>query len=99
MCACSVLSRCVRLFVARQASLSMGILQARILEWVAMPSSRESSQPWGLNPDLLHCREIPYHLNNQGSPYKKSLLASVGEIYCRAIRWLTKWIRKDMCAC
>ena len=24
---------------------SMGILQARILEWVAMPSSRESSQP------------------------------------------------------
>ena len=31
--------------VARQAPLSLGILQARILEWVAMPSSRESSQP------------------------------------------------------
>ena len=30
---------------AHQASLSMGILQARILEWVAMPSSRGSSQP------------------------------------------------------
>ena len=51
VCAC-VLSRfsCIRLYktlwtVARQASLSMGILQARILEWVAMPSSRESSQP------------------------------------------------------
>ena len=28
-----------------QAPLSMGVLQARILEWVAMPSSRESSQP------------------------------------------------------
>ena len=27
-----------------QAPLSMGILQARILEWVAMPSSRGSSQ-------------------------------------------------------
>ena len=27
------------------APLSMGILQARILGWVAMPSSRESSQP------------------------------------------------------
>ena len=26
-------------------SLSLGILQARILEWVAMPSSRGSSQP------------------------------------------------------
>ena len=40
----------VRLFVtlwtvARQAPLSMGILQARILEWVVMPSSRGSSQP------------------------------------------------------
>ena len=28
---------------ARQAPLSMGTLQARILEWVAMPSSRGSS--------------------------------------------------------
>ena len=41
---------CVRLFVtpwtvAHQAPLSLGILQARILEWVAMPSSRGSSQP------------------------------------------------------
>ena len=45
------ISRChVRLFqtpwtVARQAPLSMGILQGRILEWVAMPASRGSSQP------------------------------------------------------
>ena len=31
--------------VAYQVPLSMGILQARIQEWVAMPSSRESSQP------------------------------------------------------
>ena len=31
--------------VARQVPLSMGILQARILEWIAIPSSRESSQP------------------------------------------------------
>ena len=31
--------------VACQAPLSMRILQARILEWVAMPSFRGSSQP------------------------------------------------------
>ena len=31
--------------VAPQAPLSMGILQARILEWVVMPSSGVSSQP------------------------------------------------------
>ena len=30
--------------VAHQAPLSMGILQARTLEWVAVPSSRGSSQ-------------------------------------------------------
>ena len=33
--------------VACQAPLSMGILQARILEWVFMPSFSESSQPRG----------------------------------------------------
>ena len=31
--------------VTHQAPLSMGFLQARTLEWVAMPSSRESFQP------------------------------------------------------
>ena len=30
---------------AHQAPLSMGILQAKILEWLAMPSSRGSSKP------------------------------------------------------
>ena len=37
--------------VARQAPLSTGTLQARILEWVATPSSRGSSLR-GLNPGL-----------------------------------------------
>ena len=35
--------------VARQAPLSMGIFQARILEWVAMPSSRDLSHS-GVEP-------------------------------------------------
>ena len=47
---CAQSLSCVQLFatlrtVACQAPLPMGILQARILEWVAMPSSRGSSQP------------------------------------------------------
>ena len=47
---CAKSLRHVQLFatpwtVARQASLSMGILQARILEWVAMSFSRGSSLP------------------------------------------------------
>ena len=48
-CVLSHLS-CVRLFatpwaISYQAPLSTGILQARVLEWVAMPSSRGSSRP------------------------------------------------------
>ena len=38
--------------VAHQAPLSMGILQARILEWVAISSSRRSSYS-GINPTSL----------------------------------------------
>ena len=44
-----LVASCVQLFAtpwtgAYQVPLSMGILQAKIQEWVAMPSSRESSQ-------------------------------------------------------
>ena len=44
-----------------------GILQARILECLAISFSRGSSQPRS-NPGLLHCRQIFYHLSYQGSP-------------------------------
>ena len=49
-CCCPVIKACPTLLqtvwtVARQAPLSRGFLQARILEWVAMPFSRGSSQP------------------------------------------------------
>ena len=39
--------------IAHQAILSMGILQARILEWVVMSSSSGSSLPMGSSPCLL----------------------------------------------
>ena len=41
----SCLTLCNPMNCSLQASLFMGILQARILEWIAMPFSRESSQP------------------------------------------------------
>ena len=47
-----------------------GILQARILEWVAIPFFRGSSWPrnrtQGSNPGLLHCKQILYCLSCQG---------------------------------
>ena len=42
-----------------------GILQARILEWVAMPFSRGNFPTQGLNPGLPHCRQILYRLNRK----------------------------------
>ena len=45
-----------------------GILQARILEWVAFPFSRGIIPTQGSNPGLLHCRRILYQLSHQGSP-------------------------------
>ena len=44
-----------------------GILQARILEWVAFPFSRASSQPRELSPGLPHCRQTLYQLSHKGS--------------------------------
>ena len=67
---CAKSLSCVWLFgipwtVAHQGPLSMGILQARILEWVAMPSSRQGIFP---TRSLLHCRQILYHVSHHGNP-------------------------------
>ena len=43
------------------------ILQARILEWVAVPFSRESSQPRNRTQVSLHYRQILYQLSHKGS--------------------------------
>ena len=74
---CAVLTcfSAVQLFdlwtVARQSLLSMGLPQARILEWVAMTSSRGIFPTPESNPDLwcpLHCRQVLYPLSHLGSP-------------------------------
>ena len=47
-----------------------GILQARILEWGAIPFSRGCSVLQGIfeTQDLLHCMWILYQLSYQGNP-------------------------------
>ena len=71
LCWAESLSR-VRLFatpwtVAHQAPLPMGILQARILEWVAMPSSTGYPQPRDQTQVSCIGRQILCHLSHQGS--------------------------------
>ena len=53
---------------ACRTPLSMGIVQARILEWVAMPPLQRIFPTQGSNPGLPHCKQILYHLSHQGSP-------------------------------
>ena len=59
-----------------QAPLSMGILQARILEWVAMSSSRGSSQP----RDWTQISHIAGRLLRRGIS-KSSLLTSYIKLF------------------
>ena len=47
-----------------------GILQARILEWVAIPFSRGSSQLRDRTWAYMNCRQILYSLSHQGSTRK-----------------------------
>ena len=54
--------------VAHQASLSMVILQAKILQWIAMPSSREPSQLRDQTQVSYMAGGFFYHLSHQGSP-------------------------------
>ena len=47
--------------IAHQAPLSMGILQERVLEWVAMPSCGHLPDP-GIDPrssPMLHADSLP----------------------------------------
>ena len=50
-----------------QGSSVHGILQARILEWVAISFSQGIFLTLELNPGLLHCRQILYQLSYKGS--------------------------------
>ena len=42
-----------------------GILQARVLQWVAISFSRGMFPTQGLNPGLSHCRQTLYRLSHQ----------------------------------
>ena len=62
----SYLTLCDPMDCSLPGSSIHGISQARILEWVAISSSRGSSQK--SNPGLPHCRWLLYHLSHQGGP-------------------------------
>ena len=54
------------------ASSIHGIVQSRVLEWIAISFSRGIFLTQGSNPGLLHCRQTLYCLSHQGIPKKGS---------------------------
>ena len=67
----SCLTLCYPMDCILSGSSVHGILQARLLEWLAIPFSRGSSLLKGIfptrgsNPGLLSCRQILYHLSQE----------------------------------
>ena len=57
--------------IAGQTPLSMGILQARILKWVAIPSSSGFSQSRDQTHSALQKDSLPAELT--GEPYYSSI--------------------------
>ena len=45
-----------------------GILQAKLLEWVAIPFTKGIFLTQGSNPSLSHFRQIVYPLSHKGNP-------------------------------
>ena len=66
----SCLTLCDPMDCSLPGSSLHGILQIRILEWLAIPFFRGSSQSRDWTRVFLHCRPILYHLSYQGSPNK-----------------------------
>ena len=62
----SRLTLCDPMDYSPPGSSAYGVIQTRILEWVAISFSRGSSL--GLNQGLLHCRQVLYYLSHQGRP-------------------------------
>ena len=70
-----------------------GILQAGILEWIAILFSRESSWARDRTSGHLHCRQILYHLNHQGRPWYKYVVSNVNWYISAATRYtVSGWL-------
>ena len=72
-----------------------GILQARILEWVAFPFSRGSSQPRDQTQVLPHCRWILYQLSHKGKPKN----TAVGSLSLLQQIFPTQELNRDLLHC
>ena len=85
VCVCLVVQPCLTLcdpvVCSPPGSSVHGILQARVWSGVPFPSPGDLPNP-GIEPGLLHCGQILYHLSHQGNPFLKSLLRLLQYCFC-----------------
>ena len=85
---CEVAQLCPTLYDPMDYTVH-GILQARILEWVAFPFSRGYSQPRD-QTQVPHCRKILYQLSHKGSP---RILEWLAYPFSSRSSWPRNWTR------
>ena len=68
------------------------IFQARILEWVAFPFSRGSSQSRNWTQVYPHCRRILYQLSHKGNPRVRGVDFE-SFVDTAAIKWVQHVVR------
>ena len=66
----SCLILCNSMDYSLPGSSVLGVLQARIVEWVAISFLQGIFLTQGSNLGLLHCKQILYHLSHQGGRLK-----------------------------
>ena len=103
----SCLTLCDLMDYSLPGSFVYGILQARILGWVASRSLLQGIFPTqGMNPGLLHCRLILYYLSRQGNtrilewtayPFSSgsSQASNRNGVSCFAGRFFTSWATRE----
>ena len=97
------LTLCDTMDCSPPGSSAHGILQARILEWVAIPFSKASSWPRDQTWFLPHCRKILYHLHHQESPKpsrtntKKSCPFPHRWLTCKSRYSRDTWSNRQIC--
>ena len=74
-----------------------GIFQARVLEWVAISSSRGIFPTQESNPGLPHCRQMLYHLSHQGSSKREKNTVSTTCLQKAIVRY-SMLILDDCCS-
>ena len=98
VCACSVIKSCPAFCDPMDCSLPgssvHGICQARTLEWVAISSTRGSSQPRDLTRVSSIGRQILYHWTSWEAPHWVAVLIKwdfMCKVPIQCISWSSPW--------